>query len=122
MSTMLRWSLLSVLGSVLACGGTESPSGAPVLDVSVSQDRIVGGAAFAGLPAVGSLTINGSNWCTGTLIGKRKVVTAAHCLDDYAANQYKFAIGPNASSPTKVYNVVGGIVAWADIDPSVTRY
>ena len=23
---------------------------------------------------------------------------------------------------TKVYNVVGGIVAWADIDPSVTRY
>jgi V8-like Glu-specific endopeptidase len=41
---------------------------------------IVNGATDTGHTAVGMLTTNGSGHCTGTLVGTRIVLTAAHCV------------------------------------------
>lgn len=91
-----------------ACSQGSNDGAAADLPVGSLEARIVGGAAFAGVPAVGAITLNGQMWCTGTLISARRVVTAAHCLSDYAASSFRFAIGPNAASPEKTYAITGG--------------
>jgi secreted trypsin-like serine protease len=68
--------------------------------VASESDAIVGGRATTALDAVGALTLQGQAFCTGTLVGKRTVVTAAHCLESTPARLIRFAIGQNASRPT----------------------
>ena len=57
------------------------------------------------MPAVGSLTYDGHNHCTGTLIGVRKVLTAAHCLKGYHPLRMRFVIGPNINNPQAVVRI-----------------
>ena len=105
MSPSLRWGSLSLLTAALACAGSEPP-GTLDLEGSVSEDRIVGGAAFSGAPGVGSLLRNGAPHCTGTLIDNRRVVTAAHCFHSNATpSSWRFVTGSNANAPDKVYSV-----------------
>ncbi|MBW1807735.1 MAG: trypsin-like serine protease [Deltaproteobacteria bacterium] len=74
-------------------------------DLDQHTERIVGGASYSGLPAVGALAVNGQQHCTGTLIASNKVVTAAHCVVGVSASQMQFVIGPSLSSPEEVISV-----------------
>lgn len=67
--------------------------------VESSGAAIVGGQATSAYPAVGALTQSGSPFCTGTVVAKRVVVTAAHCLAGMSASRIRFAFGPNGFSP-----------------------
>jgi len=67
--------------------------------VASTASAIVGGQATSGYAAVGALTQRGRSFCTGTVVTKRLVVTAAHCLQDVRASGIRFALGSNASTP-----------------------
>ena len=42
------------------------------------------------MPWLVSIMYNGTNWCTGSIIGKRHVLTAAHC---YGPDNLSVAVG-----------------------------
>ena len=95
---------LSFIASVLAFANvgcavqpTDGESGDE--DVEATAAAIVGGQTTTGYAAVGALTQRGSAFCTGTVVAKRVVVTAAHCLKDARAANIKFVLGARASSP-----------------------
>jgi hypothetical protein len=70
----LPWMGLWLVG---ACG---CPDGRDLPTASTAS-AIVGGSVTTTQAAVVALLSNGAPYCTGTLIGPRLVVTAAHCLD-----------------------------------------
>lgn len=95
MNTMFK---LLIICAVTLAGCIFHPSG--VTDSSVDlEKRIVGGEAFEGLQAVGALTYNGNAHCTGTLVGEKTVVTAAHCLVGVTASKMRFVIGSDIVKP-----------------------
>ena len=62
-------------------------------------NRIVGGVSESRFPGVGALLVEGDWFCSGTAIGKRVVLTAAHCLDGLSAEDgLEFFIGTDANS------------------------
>ncbi|MEM1008508.1 MAG: trypsin-like serine protease [Myxococcota bacterium] len=80
--TPLTLGLVAVLFLHFACQTAEQPE----LLTSKAQP-IIGGQPDLNYPGIGALNINRqSNFCTGTLITPRLVVTAAHCVD--ALNNY----------------------------------
>lgn len=105
MSPSIRWSSLGLLMLALACS-SEEPVGEVAIEGTVAESRIIGGAAFSGLPGVGALLRNGQPTCTATLIDSRRAVTAAHCFyGNGSPSAYRFVTGPNANAPTKSYAV-----------------
>jgi secreted trypsin-like serine protease len=92
---------LTLSVALVACAGADDAD-----QLDTSEDAIVGGRTTSALDAVGALTMQGDAFCTGTLVGKRTVVTAAHCLESTPARFIRFALGPNASRPTASIPVV----------------
>ena len=85
---------------------TLAACAAPVGDDEAARDEaeattsaIVGGEPTSGFAAVGALTRGGSPFCTGTVVARRTVVTAAHCLEGLRASSIRFALGPNGFAP-----------------------
>ena len=72
--------------ALLGCGAVQDELG------DTSQE-IIGGVVDNGNAAVVAFAENGSAFCTGTLIGRLTVLTAAHCVDGVRA-------GTNRSSPS----------------------
>ncbi len=72
--TILTTLTLAMALGTLGCGEELT------LDVSSRQTAIVNGALDSGHVAVGILHSGNAAACTATLIGKRTVLTAAHCV------------------------------------------
>ncbi len=75
---------------------------APILDVlGKIQPYIIGGEETKSYKNVGAILINGRLHCTGTVVGKKTILTAAHCLHGYEdqIDGMSFLLGYNLLQP-----------------------
>jgi hypothetical protein len=79
--------------------------GTAVTPMGEETPRIVGGAPTSGYPSVGALLYNNLIHCTGTLIGIRTVLTAAHCVYNYKKERLTWVEGSNVASPVATATV-----------------
>ena len=73
----LSWALLA------GCGGAEddlASDGAAQPRVAIQRGAITDGQPYSGHPSVGYLLTGGTELCTATLVGKKTLLTAAHCI------------------------------------------
>ncbi|MCC6811461.1 MAG: trypsin-like serine protease [Deltaproteobacteria bacterium] len=102
--------MIGLLVSLSACGAPAEPPGVEAFENTSRSDEqpIINGQKIGALPAVGAMVFKIQGGydvnCTGTLIAPRKVVTAAHCIDN---GTYYFLTGPSLSAPANVYKIVG---------------
>lgn len=73
---------------------------------------IIGGVQTSSYKNVGAILLNGRLHCTGTIIGPKTILTAAHCFYGYESQSkdFSFVIGPNivqtSFGPKKVVSYV----------------
>lgn len=76
--------------------GTDAPG---LYALSEGQQLAVG--ALIGPIGIGRR----GNFCSGTLVSHRAVLTAAHCLNDSSLRDLQFAVGPDSASPLALLDV-----------------
>jgi V8-like Glu-specific endopeptidase len=103
-------------GALLACANKSGGDGA----VGATGSRIIGGTQDDGDRAVVLVTAQDDSsgtgwWCTGSVIARRVVLTAAHCVEDATQStkmQIMFGTDQSKAQPTDFIDVV----SW-DHDP-----
>lgn len=97
--------------SLLSCGPSVWLEPAADDAVGARGEAIVGGTLASGDPAVVVLAVNAGGgqleeYCSGTLIGPKTVLTAAHCINAYGAgNFYVVGFGSSLGALTKTISV-----------------
>ena len=104
----MRTSLLIAGCLFVGCGfQPEATEPQSADDVQSERSQIVGGVTDTGDPAVVALTVQGQEYCTGTLVGPKTILTAAHCVNVYGSQpQYYAAFGTYASQPTQRVRII----------------
>ena len=89
----LNLSLACLTLALAACG--EAPLADPTGDVDTLDSEIVNGEVDHDHATVGKIRMSGQEICTGTLVGARTVLCAAHCIMK-PASAYAFVLGGKA--------------------------
>ncbi len=103
--------------AVMAGAALSTACGPATLDgdsrdgVGTSSLPIIGGTLATGDPAVVAMMVGSGSqseqFCTGTLVAPKTVVTAAHCINAYGAGYpYFVAFGTYASSPSQGVRII----------------
>lgn len=96
--------VLSLMAAAGCAGLTDSSSAGPA-SIGVTGGAPETSDTFA---AVVALTNPGGPFCSGTLVSKRVVVTAAHCLDDTDLAEVQVVFGDTVAQGTAV-DVLAGL-------------
>jgi MYXO-CTERM domain-containing protein len=104
--------IVGVVAALLA-GCVLDDGGEPAAELANGGQAIVNGAASTAHPAVVALTVRGGGaFCTGTLVSRRVVVTAAHCLPPHvpvSIDQIEIFFGDRIDEPGVRVGVVEAV-------------
>ncbi len=98
------------LSLCLAFAAGCSGSGPIASDGEETESKVIGGTPTSDLPAV--VAVLGDGNCTGTFIGKRTMILAAHCIDDADSTGGTTYTSPSGASFRSIKSFHHGI--WGD--------